>query len=79
LAESNATFAKDMRNQIRLMMQQGKTDQEVIDFLVARYGDFILYQPPFKLKTVVLWLGPFIFLALAVSFLYSTISGHQKE
>lgn len=63
LAESNAPLAVDLRNQVRAQLAAGKSEQEVVDFMVARYGDFVLYRPPLKAKTVALWLGPFAFLA----------------
>jgi cytochrome c-type biogenesis protein CcmH len=62
LAESNAPLAVDLRNQVREQMAQGKSDREVVDWLVARYGDFVLYRPPFKATTALLWGGPFLFL-----------------
>ena len=62
LAESNAPLAVDLRNQVRAQLAQGKSDREVVDWLVARYGDFVLYRPPLKGSTVLLWAGPFIFL-----------------
>jgi cytochrome c-type biogenesis protein CcmH len=62
LAESNAPLALDLRNQVRAQLAQGKSDREVIDWLVARYGDFVLYRPPFKATTLLLWAGPFVFL-----------------
>jgi cytochrome c-type biogenesis protein CcmH len=62
LAESNAPLALDLRNQVREQLAHGKSDREVIDWLVARYGDFVLYRPPLKSNTVLLWAGPFIFL-----------------
>ena len=64
IADSNAALAQDLRNQIRQQLQDGKSEQEVIDFMVARYGDFVLYRPPFKATTVALWTGPFVLLAL---------------
>lgn len=66
LAESNAPLAVDLRNQIREQMAAGASEQDVIDFLVARYGDFVLYRPPLKAATVALWIGPFLLLALGV-------------
>jgi len=63
LAESNAPLAVDLRNQIRTQLDAGKSEKDVLDFMVARYGDFVLYRPPLKAKTVALWLGPFAFLA----------------
>jgi cytochrome c-type biogenesis protein CcmH len=62
LVESPADLANSMRQEIRDLMKAGKTDQEVIDFLVARYGDFVLFRPPFKPVTYLLWVGPFVFL-----------------
>ena len=62
LADSNAPLAVDLRNQIREQLEAGKSEQDVVDFLVARYGDFVLYRPPFKATTVALWLGPFLIL-----------------
>lgn len=63
LAESNAELAQDLRKQTYEMLQQGKSRDEVVDFMVTRYGDFVLYRPPFKMTTLLLWLGPlFLFL-----------------
>ena len=64
LADSQAPLAADLRNQIREQLAAGKSEQDVVDFLVARYGDFVLYNPPFKASTLLLWTGPFLFLAL---------------
>jgi cytochrome c-type biogenesis protein CcmH len=64
IADSNAPLAQDLRNQIREQLQDGKSEREVIDFMVARYGDFVLYRPPFKAATVALWTGPFVLLLL---------------
>ena len=58
IADSHADLAIDLRKRILEMMRQGKTDQEVIDFMVERYGDFVLYRPRFAVKTLLLWLGP---------------------
>jgi cytochrome c-type biogenesis protein CcmH len=63
IADSNADLAKDLRRQIREMIGRGDSDQTIIDFMVARYGDFVLYRPPFKAITALLWVGPFLFLA----------------
>jgi cytochrome c-type biogenesis protein CcmH len=62
LADSNADLAKDLREEVYEMIQNGATDQEIINFMVARYGDFVLYRPPFKATTAFLWVGPFIIL-----------------
>jgi cytochrome c-type biogenesis protein CcmH len=64
LADSNAPLAEDLRNQVRERMREGKSDKEVVDFLVERYGDFVLYRPPLKATTILLWFGPFLLLAL---------------
>ncbi|MFT5933314.1 MAG: cytochrome c-type biogenesis protein CcmH [Hydrogenophaga sp.] len=66
LSESPAELATDMRQEIRELMKAGKTDQEVIAFLTSRYGDFVLFRPPFKPVTYLLWIGPFVFLGLGV-------------
>ena len=63
LAGSRADLAEDLRREVRNLIANGKSDQEVIDFLVARYGDYVLYDPPFKATTVFLWVGPFVVLA----------------
>lgn len=67
LADSDAPLAEDLRREVYQMMQAGRTDAEIIDFLVARYGDFVLYRPPIKATTYLLWFGPFLLLALAVA------------
>src|SRR5687767_6167223 len=69
IADSNAPLALDLRNQIREQLAAGKSERDVIDFMVARYGDFVLYRPPFKAATLALWLGPFLLLAAAAWFL----------
>ena len=65
IAESNAELAVDLRNQVIEQVKAGKTNKEIIDFMVERYGDFVLFKPPFKAKTYFLWLGPIVFFALA--------------
>jgi cytochrome c-type biogenesis protein CcmH len=60
LAGSRADLAQDLRREIRAMIKQGKTDQEIMDFLVSRYGDFVRYRPPLKPTTWLLWGGPFV-------------------
>ena len=63
LADSNAPLAEDLRNQVREKMRQGTSDSEIVDYMVARYGDFVLYRPPLKLTTLLLWFGPLLLLA----------------
>ncbi len=69
LAESNAKLAVDLRHQIYKKIQHGQSNQEIIHYLVTRYGDYILYRPPFNKFTLGLWLGPFLFLFLGVAYL----------
>ena len=59
IADSHAELAVDLRNQVREMLLAGKSDQEVTDYMTARYGDFVRYRPPLKASTLLLWLGPF--------------------
>jgi cytochrome c-type biogenesis protein CcmH len=68
LADSNAPLAVDLRNQIREQLAKGASERDVREFMVARYGDFVLYRPPLKASTIALWIGPFILL-LAGAFL----------
>lgn len=72
LAESRADLAEDLRREIRDQIRAGKSDQEIIAFLTQRYGEFILYRPPVKPKTYLLWFGPFVLmlLGLVVLFVY---------
>jgi cytochrome c-type biogenesis protein CcmH len=63
IADSDADLAKDLRNQIREKLQQGQSGRDIIDYMVARYGDFVLWRPPFKPITLLLWLGPVLLLA----------------
>jgi cytochrome c-type biogenesis protein CcmH len=62
LADSTAPLAEDLRREVRELALQGKTDAEIKQYLVARYGDFVLYKPPVKPTTWILWFGPFAFL-----------------
>ena len=69
LADSNAPLAVDLRNQVREQLKSGKSERDVIDFLVARYGDFVLYRPPLQANTVLLWAGPFLLLVAGLALL----------
>ena len=66
IADSHAELAEDLRREIRGMIQAGKTDQEITDFMVARYGDFVLYRPPLKATTIILWTGPVLLMIFGV-------------
>ncbi len=65
IEESNADLARDLRVIVRQRLQAGDSDQQVIDYLHSRYGDYVLLDPPFKAKTLVLWVGPFVLLLAA--------------
>lgn len=69
IAASHADLAVDLRKQIRQKLTQGQSNQQILDFMVERYGDFVLYRPPLKTTTVLLWVGPFALLALALAVL----------
>jgi len=69
LASSHAELAEDLRREGREQMAKGKNDQEIMDYLVARYGDFVLYNPPVKSYTVLLWFGPFALLLIGAGVL----------
>jgi len=62
IADSNAELANDLRGQIREQIAAGKSDEQILEYMTNRYGDFVLYQPPFKATTILLWLGPAILL-----------------
>jgi len=73
LADSNAPLAEDLRREVREMIAKNMSDQEIIEFLTARYGDFVLYRPPVKSTTALLWVGPFILLAIGATALIITL------
>lgn len=66
LAGSDADLAKDLRQQTYEMLQQGKSREQVVEYMVNRYGDFVLYRPPVKSSTVLLWAGPFLLLVIVL-------------
>jgi cytochrome c-type biogenesis protein CcmH len=79
LASSQAELADDLRREVRSLIREGKSDQEVKDFLVARYGDFVLYRPEVKPLTWVLWFGPFVLMLLAVVFLGRYLQARRAQ
>ena len=83
IAESNADLAKDLRLEIYTMLSDGKSEDEIVDFMVERYGDYVLYRPPFKPMTWLLWFGPAIVFAFGlvyvVRFMKSQSSNTQVE
>lgn len=79
LAGSHADLANDLRREIREQMKQGKSDREITDFLVQRYGDFVLYRPPVKSSTLLLWFGPFILLLAGAGTLVIYLNRRRKR
>lgn len=79
LADSHAPLAEDLRREVREMIAKDMSDKEIIDFLVQRYGDFVLYRPPWKASTTLLWLGPFILLIAGATGLVFALRRRQKK
>jgi len=79
LGDSNAPLAVDLKNQIRERMQQGASERDIIDFMVERYGDFVLYRPPLKGTTILLWFGPLLFLAAGLAALFYRVTRRRKD
>ena len=78
LADSSAELAGDLRRQVREQVAAGRSDEQVIDYLVQRYGDFVRYDPPFKAVTLLLWIGPFVLLAAAALVLLATLRRRRR-
>lgn len=79
LAASQAELAMDLKQEIREMMQKGMSDQEIVDYLVKRYGDFVRYNPPVKPTTFLLWFGPFVFLVIGLLVLVMTLRRRRSQ
>lgn len=73
LADSNAELAKDLRERTFEMINAGASDEDIVDFMIARYGDFVLYKPPLRLRTALLWGGPFAILLIALIVFFFTV------
>jgi len=78
IAASHADLAVDLRKQIRSKLSQGQSEQQILDFMVERYGDFVLYRPALQATTVLLWVGPFALLLIAAFTLARAIRGRQR-
>ena len=78
LAGSHADLALDLRREIRTLIGQGKTDQQILDFMVERYGDFVRYRPPVKPTTWLLWGGPFVLMAGGIGALIVFLRRREK-
>ena len=79
LADSNAPLAVDLRNQVREQLRSGASEREVRDWMVARYGEFVLYRPPFNAATALLWVGPFILLIAGLALILRIVRRKQPE
>ena len=79
LADSNAELAVDLRRQTYEMVSRGANDEEIISYMVDRYGDFVLYRPPFRNTTALLWAGPFIILGIGLVALLLFVRGRARE
>jgi cytochrome c-type biogenesis protein CcmH len=73
IADSNAPLALDLRNQIRTQIAQGRNDDQIRSYMVDRYGDFVLYNPPFKASTLALWLGPLALLVVGSAIFWTVV------
>ena len=79
IAESNADLAKDLRLEIYTMLSDGKSEDEIVDFMVQRYGDYVLYRPPFKPMTWLLWFGPAIVFAFGLVFVVRFMKSQSSK
>ena len=79
LAGSRADLAQDLRREIREQIRQGKSDKEILEFMVGRYGDFVRYRPPLKGTTMLLWFGPFLLLAVGLAVLVAYLRRRGKR
>ncbi len=79
LASSHSGLAEDLRREVREQMTKGLTDQEIIDYLVSRYGDFVLFDPPVKRYTLILWYGPFALLIIGLIGLVVQLRKRKKD
>jgi cytochrome c-type biogenesis protein CcmH len=79
LAGSRADLALDLRRELRALIKQGQTDEQIKEFMVSRYGDFVLYRPPVKPTTWVLWLGPFVLMLAGVATLVVYLRRRSRE
>ena len=79
LADSNAPLAVDLRNQVREKMQAGMSDHDIVEYMVARYGDFVRYRPPLKATTWFLWFGPLLLLVTGIFFLVRRLRARPRE
>jgi len=79
IADSNAELAVDLRRQINEQISQGRSDSEIVGFMVQRYGEFVLYRPPFKAATLLLWLGPVLLFAAGLAMLFYNVRRRRAQ
>ena len=79
IAESNAGLAVDLKKQVAKQINEGKTDDQILNFMEERYGEFVLYNPPVSLENSLLWLTPFVVLAIAVFILIAALKRQSKS
>ncbi|MBL0147927.1 MAG: cytochrome c-type biogenesis protein CcmH [Ideonella sp.] len=78
IADSHAGLAEDLRQQIREMLAKGQSEREIMDYMTQRYGDFVLYRPPFKATTALLWVGPAVLMVFALGTLVVVLRRRQR-
>ena len=78
IADSNAALAVDLRREARALLKQGKSDAEVVDYMTQRYGDFVLYRPPLRATTMLLWFGPALMLAIGAFVLVAVLRRRSR-
>ncbi|MGK0170463.1 MAG: cytochrome c-type biogenesis protein CcmH [Gammaproteobacteria bacterium] len=79
IADSDAELAQDLRGEVDRMLREGKTDNDITDFMVARYGEFVLYRPRLRAGTIALWVGPFVLVGAGLVLLVSTIRKTRRN
>ena len=79
IADSSADLAVDLRKQIREKLRQGQSERQILEFMSERFGDFVLYRPPLKASTLMLWAGPFVLLLIGAFVLARTLRQRQRE
>lgn len=79
ISDSNAQLAQDLRNKTYQLIKQGKSEQQILDYMVARFGNFVRYDPPMTPATIFLWLGPIFFILFAFYFLYLQINKQSNS
>ena len=79
ISSSNADLAKDLRQQVYNRIKAGQSDEQIIEYMVARYGDFVLYSPPFKATTALLWIGPFVLLVVGLLIMVMFIRSRSRQ